>query len=432
MINSIRGLLFIVIISFVFQSCYRNDIEFGNLPDNNYTNLVYTDTIEPMLSTVVLDSFPTNGISSLLIGKYRDPYLGVVAAKPFFQMTISSDTINIPATAQYDSICFIIHPSGYYYGDTTATQTIYVSELSDFINFTYGTQLYNTSNVPLYPLPLASKTLQIRPSADTVVMLRMNDTKGLEFFSKLQEHATETATDENFQNYFKGVSLYVSNSDSSVVYGLKGSPNDMLMRVFYHTTTPYFDSKSFDFTLKSGAYNFNQVIADRTGTPLFSSTTGTKEFLSENTNNIAYTQYGTGVLLKLTFPSLKGLITTDKIIKLQKAELIIRPLGDSHDFNKYKLPTALSLITTDGTNTIGSSIAANIVPTTDEIYGTDAYYKVDVSSYINTLLNSTGGGDQGLFFVGNPVANADRAIVGNGKQPLYRTQLLITALVINK
>jgi hypothetical protein len=433
LINTRNCSLLFIVGSLLFQSCYRNEIEFGNLPDTNYTNVVFTDTVEPILSTVTLDSFATNGASSFLFGKYSDPYLGIISAKPFFQMTIFSDTLNIPSTAVYDSFCFIMRPNKYYYGDTSRAQTINVSELANIIDYTYNNKLYNTSDVPVMPLPLGSKTVQIRPSADTVIMVRLSDVKGLEFFSKLQQRADEILTDANFQNYFKGISLSVGDNDTTAVYGLNGVANGMVMRVFYHTTTPYFQSKSCDFTLKNGTYNFNQVLSDRTGTPLYSTTTGTKEFPSEQTNNVAFTQYGTGVLLKLTFPYLKGIITTDKIVKLQKAVLVIRPMGSSFDFNKFKLPSSLYLAQTDATNSVGASITNNVVPITDEIYGADTYYSVDITSYINTLLTNNGTEDQGLFFIGsNTPPNADRAVIGNNKQSQYRTQLLLTAIIINK
>src|SRR5690349_16287703 len=433
MLNTRSCLLLLMIGAFLFQSCYRNDIEFGNLPDTNYTNVVSIDTVEAALSTVVLDSFATSGASSFLLGKYNDPYLGIISAKPFFQMTISANTPSIPSTASYDSLCLIIHPSKYYYGDTSRAQTIYVNELADFINYTYGNYVYNTSSFPVMPSPLGTKTVKARPTADTSIMIRLSDAKGTEFFSKLQQGADEILTDANFQNYFKGISLSVGNNDTTAVYGLRGSANDMIMRVFYHTTTPFFANESYDFTLKSGGYNFNQILSDRSGLPINPTTPGTEEFPSEKTNNVAFTQYGTGVMLKLTFPSLKGIATTDKIVRLQKAELVIRPIPSSFDFNKFKLPSSLSLIQTDATNSLLSTIASNIVPVTDEIYGTDTYYQADVTTFINTLLTTNGTEDDGLFFIGstNP-PNADRTVIGNGKQALYKTQLLLTAIIINK
>jgi len=434
MLSNTRNCLLVLIIGlFLLQSCYRNDIAFGNLPDNNYSNVVFTDTVEPVLSTITLDSFVTNNATSFLLGKYRDPYLGIISAKPFFQMTVYSDTLNIYSTAVYDSICLIAHLNKYYYGDTTQAQTIYVNELADFINYTYGNNIYNTSSFPVMPVPLGSRTLKIRPSADTLITIRLKDAKGMELFSKLQQKANEIATDANFQNYFKGISLAVGDNDTTALYGLSGSTNAMVMRVFYHNTIPYFQSNWFDFTLRTGTYSFNQVITDRTGTPLYSTAPGTKEFPSEKTGDAGFTQYGTGVLLKLTFPYLKGIMSTDQIVKLQKAELLIRPIALSYDFNKFKLPANLYLSQTDATNIVGASIASNIAPVTDEIYGANTYYKVDVSSYINSLLTANGTEGDGLFLIGTNIPpNVDRAVIGNNEQALYRTQLLLTAIIIKK
>jgi Domain of unknown function (DUF4270) len=434
MMRKIKGcLVFIVILSFLWQSCTRNDIGFGNLPDNNYTNLVFTDTVAPVLSTVIPDSFATNNTSSFLLGKYKDPYLGIISTKPFFQMTIPSSSINIPTTAQYDSACFIIHPNKYYYGDTTRAQTISVNELSEFINYTYNTSLYNTSNFSVNPVPLASETLRIRPSADDSILIRMNDSKGLELFNKLLQQSPDVISDGNFQNYFKGVSLSVGDMDTTAVYGLNGSPSDMVMRIFYHSTTPYLQNQFIDFPLTNSTHSFNQIITDRTGTALYSATPGLKEFSSEQTNHVAFTQYGAGVFLKITFPSLKGIVTTDKLVELQKAELVVRPIPSSFDLNKFKLPGSLSLFQTDGTNTLGALSVNNVPLVTDEIYGVGTYYKFDVTSYINTLLTTSGDADKGFFLLENSASpNVTRAVMGDNTQPLYNTQLLITAIIINE
>lgn len=169
------------------------------------------------------------------------------------------------------------------------------------------------------------------------------------------------------------------------------------MRVFYHNTTPYFQSQWVDFPLKAGTYSFNQILSDRSGTPLFSAAHGLQSFPSVQTNNAAYTQYGAGVLAKITFPSLRGIITSDKIIELQKAELVVRPVGSTYDAYKFKLPDNLSLLQTDATDVIGAAVVSNVPPVTDEIYGTGSYYKFNVTSYINALLTTAGSEDRGFF-----------------------------------
>src|SRR5260221_5050551 len=428
-------MLIACILLFIFcQSCYRNEIEFGNLPDNNYTDIVYIDTVEARLSTVVTDSFVTNNAGSFLLGKYKDPYLGIIAARPFFQMTIPAATVSIPSTAKYDSACFIIHLNKYYYGDTSRAQTIYVNELAEIINYTYNNSLYNTSNFSVKPGALGNKTLKIRPSAGDSIVIRLNDTKGLELYNKLQQQSNEIMNDNNFQNYFKGISLSVNDNDTTAIYGLNGVAGNLMVRIYYHTAIPYPENKSVDFISEANSYSFNQVVTDRTGTSLYAATAGTKEFSSEQTNDMAFTQYGTGLLLKMTFPSLKGIITTNKIIKLQKAELIIRSIEQSYDDFKYKLPASLYLAQTNGTNAIGSSVldstlseTQNASPVIDEIYGLNTHYRFNVTSYINSLLTNSGTEDAGFFLLENKdMLHVNRAVIGNRKQSLFKTQLLLT------
>src|SRR5688500_1750387 len=95
-------LLLSLLAASILYSCTRNPIEFGTIPDNSYTNLVYTDTVGVQISTLIEDSFATNGDTSFLIGRYQDPYLGTVSAKTFFQMTVPSSLPEIPASAKFD------------------------------------------------------------------------------------------------------------------------------------------------------------------------------------------------------------------------------------------------------------------------------------------------------------------------------------------
>ncbi|MEO8404325.1 MAG: DUF4270 family protein, partial [Chitinophagaceae bacterium] len=119
--NVIAGCLFVVM---GITACTRNTIEFGTVPENNYTHLSFIDTIGVNLSTVLVDSFPTSSPAAFLVGKYKDPYLGTITAKPFFQMDKPATLPDITAQAIYDSVVLIIHPNDYYYGDTSLQQTI--------------------------------------------------------------------------------------------------------------------------------------------------------------------------------------------------------------------------------------------------------------------------------------------------------------------
>src|SRR3954466_6434868 len=113
------SILIVSIISlFINSACTRNEIEFGTVPENNYSHLVYIDSVGIQQSTVITDSFETGGATSLLLGRYRDPFLGVISARSFFQMDKPSTFQNIETGAIYDSLVLIIKPNDYYYGDT--------------------------------------------------------------------------------------------------------------------------------------------------------------------------------------------------------------------------------------------------------------------------------------------------------------------------
>ena len=420
-------ILLIVFISIFWLSCSRTDIHFGNVPDNNYSNLVYIDTVEPKLSTLLLDSFTTNNGTSFLLGRYKDPYLGIVSTKPFFQMTIPSQMVTITSTSKYDSACLIMHLNKYYYGDTSRPQTIHVDELDQAINYTFNNNLYNTSDFPVKPVEMGSKILKIRPSVDDSVAIRLDDPKGTELFQKLQQEAEEVTNDDSFQNYFKGIRLSVNDNDTTSVYGLNAAT--ITLRIYYHTTVPLPLNNSIDFPVKANTYSFNQIVTDRSGTSLNSSTI--KEYPSELTNDVSFTQYGAGVLLKVLFPSIKGILNTDKIVKLQKAELLIRPMGQTYD--KLRLPGSLYLAQTDATNSIGAVVGNVTPPVEDEVYGLNTYYKIDVTSFINGLLTTSGGEDKGLFAIESTGTRAiNRAVIGNGKQVTFKTQLLLTIFTVNK
>jgi Domain of unknown function (DUF4270) len=431
----------LLLVSLLAQSCYRNDIQFGDNPENNYTRIVFVDSVTPVLSTVITDSFATNNAQSFLLGKYKDPYLGIISAKPFFQMDIPTPLPDIPITAQYDSIVFLMRVNKYYYADTSRPQTIHVNELFQTIDYTYNSRLYNTSDIPVMPVELGSLTTRIRPSVDSVISIRLNDTKGIELFNKLAQGSPDITRDDIFLNYFKGISLSVSNNDTTAIYGLDGGAARQAMRIYYHTTVPDLENKYVDFTSNANTFAFNQIITDRKGTSLYSST-GQKEFAASQTNNLAFTQYGAGVLLKITFPTLKSILRSNDIVRLKKAELIIKPEGHSFDPFIYKLPSNLYLAQTDGTNTIGTSVldsASSAVeyssPVVDEIYGLNTNYRFDVTSSLNQILTNSGTDDHGYFLLQNitgTTPQVDRAIIGGALNLTYKTQLLLTVIIIDQ
>ncbi len=410
------------------------------MPDNTYTNLVSIDTVSVDMSTVMIDSFATGGTTSFLLGQCKDPALGLITARPFFQLTIPASLPEIPASAVFDSLSFILRLNNYYYGDTTKPTTIYVNELSRAITYSYNNTLYNTSDVPVMPTPLGSRTVRIAPFGSDSVMIRLNDTKGATLFNMLRDQSAEVSSEESFLNYFRGISLSVAGNDTAVIYGLKGEAGNMVMRVHYHTTIPYPEKHHIDFTSISNDLSFNQLLANRANTGLVSSGMNLSELSASLTNGYAYSQPGTGLYLKMIFPSLRNILTRNGTVRLLRAELIVRPAPLSFDLVKFKLPSQVYLATTDRSNIIGNAVTdttgMNVQyadPVIDQLYGEQNYYRFNVTGYINQWLN-TGGSDGNGFFLlygSSSPLSINRLYTSTVQHSGQVSKLLLSVIVIN-
>ena len=398
---SVIGMLFLI-------SCTRKEIEFGTIPENAYTSIAYIDTVSAQLSTVLLDSFKTNSDTSFLLGRYNDPYLGVISTRPFFQMTVPASLPDIPASAVLDSLSLIIKPDKYYYGDTSQSQTVSVYELAQPIAFTYNSQLFNTSDIPVKPAALGSRVVRISPANTDSFTIRLSDSKGVELFNNVRQKTSDVTTQSEFINYLYGLSIGTGSNDLGAVFGLKGTDASFVMRLHYHLTIPYPEPAFVDFTSLANEYAFSQILPDRTGTGLAVLTPGVSELFPSLTNGRSYLQQGTGLSLKMIFPALKGVLNRENngTVKLLKAELIIKPKYLSSDPYKYKLPGALTLAQTDATNLVGNTLldssgstTLTAAPIIDQVYGVDNYYRFNVTAYINQLLTTTGSEKSGFYLI---------------------------------
>lgn len=424
-----------MLVSLLTLSCTRNNVLFGESPDADYTHIVYTDTVGVSLSTVITDSFVTSGATSLLLGKYSDPYLGIVSARNYFQLAVPAAQPEILATDVYDSMTITIPLSGYYYGDTTRAQTITVSEISQAISFSYNSSLYNTSSTEVYESALGSRQLRIRPTMDDSIVIRISDLKGADFFAKLRSKSTSLINQSEFVNYFRGISLSTGAGDTTAVYGLTGLDSSLAINLHYHSNIPSPVKKSVTFSSLKNVYCYNQLLKTRgnTGIPL---TPG--EYSSATLGAKAYQQPATGAYMKMTFPSLRSVINTGKLVRLVKAELLLTPAYNSFSKDGYALPASLSLALTDASNLFGDYVldSAGTNPLTaspeiDELYGRDNYYRFNITSYISSWLNTAGTEKKGFFLASGFTSTApdvNRLFInlsGSNQVPRLRLYMIV-------
>jgi hypothetical protein len=439
-----RKIRFLSIIStcIIYLSCQKKEIDFGSVPENYYTSIIYTDTVEARMETVITDSFVTSSSASFLLGVYKDPEMGLIKAVPYFQIGIPDQSVSVPDKAIFDSARLIVRLNKYYYGDSTKSKSIFVHELSEEITYSYNDQLYNTSSFAVQSVPLGQYNKAIRPLAEDSISIPVSSEKGRELLQKLLDKDAEMESEENFLHYFKGIRLSVTDSDSSAIHGLKGDAGAVSLRIHYHTNTPLPVEGSVDFPSLANSYAFNQVVADRSGTALYTSGSGIKLIAAEATGNKSYTQNGTGVRLKITFPTLGRLLETNDYRRIQKAELLLKVVPQSYNKSSLMLPPKLYLAQTNGTNTLGGAITDSAgqstlyaSPDIDEIFGLNTSYRFDITSYISQLVGVADRDDYGVFLLeenSTAALQVNRAIFGSRNNGLVKPELRITLVTIKK
>jgi hypothetical protein len=418
-------------------SCYKNDIQFGNELTDSYTRIITVDTVTPVMSTVVLDSFITSGSTTLMAGRYTDQLMGNVEAKTFIQFS-HPDTTTIADDAVYDSLIVVIPSAGYHYGDSTGYQTFSVYELKDDITYSYASYLYNTSDVARKPFPLGSITTKYSSASGDSLQIRLDDEKGQLFFALLKQQDDRIRYETNFLDYFKGVCLQVNSTDSASVCAFDGSAGKVKMRLYYHTPNPFPVAHAVTFSNNSVSYQFNQIKADRSKSLLKDIPSGETDITSSSLHDYGFTQSGTGVLLKLTFPSLRNLLQLSSVVQLLDAQIVIKPVSGTYDVAKLRLPSNLYMAYTGPTNTVGSFLATNGVNITaslysDEIYGANTQYLFSVYNDINTLFKNVGVTQNGFFVLEeNPalVTKLDRVVFGSSDNTTYKAKLILKLLTV--
>ena len=430
----------------LFLSCYKKDIQFGNNLAESHTRLITVDTVTPVMSTYVLDSFGTSGTNNLFVGMYKDAYLGNTTASTYLQFgapSLSADAaVLIPSHAVYDSLVVVMRPSGYYYGDTTKPLNVGLYQLAAQPDYTYANSLYNTSSVKfLSASALGSFSKRISPARKDSVKIRLPDDVGRDFYDKIKAKATQVQDEASFLSYFKGVCIQPMGTDTGAVYSFNLSDSSVRMRLYYHFTIPYLEAKTIDFYATRTAYQFNRIITNRTGTPLEPTTAKQREFFASSKYPYAVTQSGTGTLLKIKFPSLRDLLKVDDVVRLLDAKLILKPVNGTFDSYGYRLPDQLYMAQTDATNSINaqlpdtiSGVAQYRAPVIDYIYGLNTAYTFNITSYINALLNTGGTAENGIFLLQEPPTASkqiNRGVFGSSQNVQYQTKLVLTIMTVD-
>ena len=418
---------------FIFSACNKPQIQFGQAYVNNtYTNIVLVDTLSASLSTVFRDSVITSGSSTLLAGNYFDNNFGNIKASSFLELAPPT-LATLDTKSVYDSLVLIMRPDKTYYGDTSLSSELSVYQLTNPINFPlYQTQFYNNTNFSVDPTPLGSATSLIYPNITDTVFIRLSDAKGNELFNLYNSGDYTIQNTTSFINYFKGLKITPPANGMHAIYGFHDT---VTMRLYYHVNGLFSTPKVLDFTYYNGdSKQFNQVLSDRSGTPLSAFGGADQEISSTSTNNSSYLQYITGFIPKVQFPTIRNLLLRPDYLKIIKAELVVTPVNQSYP-GFTPLPPQLYAYTTDQLNNIGSALTSttstgyqtgNLV--IDPLYNSNTTYVYDVTSYLQQQISISYTNENGLLLVPPSPASIttfSRLVIGDQKNPGGALQLKV-------
>lgn len=391
--------LLIIIIGFGFLlSCGEDttSYEVGQGFIDTNTLVFEVDTLSLATSTIISDSLITSGTTRLLVGALQDNDFGNLTAQNYF--SVYSSIYDLDKDAVFDSISLIMHYDRYSYGDTTLVQNYKIHEITEvFEPNDDDTYFYNTSSLAYSNELLGEQSFTPYPNKKDSINIPLSYTFGKNIFDKIVD---DEITDTNdLTKEFRGITI-MSETDTNTVLGFKYSTADTgstAIRMYY-TLNDDDNSEGnqyyFDLKLEGGNKVFNNITSDKTNTVLTSLTDSEDILHSNETDNKAYIQSGTGVSMRVEMPTLSTLNSLENNGTTLRAWLKMYP--DYSSYNDIDLIDSLAVYVIDQKNrTVKqlTSLSGNIIyaklNSEENEFDANTYYFVDATSFVEEILTSS-------------------------------------------
>lgn len=414
--GSIRRYLPVLLLVAAVSSCQKTGFTYNNVVDNNQnTDYILSDTLTVNVKTVQQDSVPTSGAEVLLAGKSTDALFGTATIQSYFQIAQPA-AVEIPANGSaYDSMVLMMRPNGYIAGDSTIPQELQVYRVTSTIqtakNFYY---LYNNSSFATESSPIGSFNGIIRPGTDTIVTVHMSDLLGSQLFTMLRNKSPDITANNTFLEFFKGLNVR-GGPNSKAVTGFKATESYLVMRLYYHINEIITTVKYVDFKMQASNLQFNQVVADHTGTPLAPLTGNVKELSSASTGNRVFTQPITGSATRIDIPYIKNLVYMGQFFKIMKVYMTLKPVLGT--YTDHRLPPRMALCEVNKLNEVTDTLTYGQL-TVDKLYDKNTNYTFDITSYVTKEQTVSDADSRGLLLTPSATdsrTSLDRLVTGDQK-----------------
>ena len=446
----IRILLLIGVVAAIFCTCDPDGDSrvVGDVFTDNRTVLGYVDSFSLKLSTVRLDSFITSGNTDIIMGYCKDEKVGNVSAETYIPIVFSSKT-NIPDDAEYDSIIICFKPKGGWIGDTLKPKEVKIYEVLEEIRPRYYSdqqQMFNHIKLERSENELATVTIDPFPKRGLVSWAHINDSLGRKWFEMVRDGDDAMDKTEYFLEYFKGICIVPQTTDctwgldfvtSSTEVPESKMVDDVLqfeIRLCYHKPGDDELGSYMTFVPKANSNQYVYFDNDRSGTPFDTLQIDGGKVYSTESDNVSYIQTGSGMVLRIEFPTLASLNSASEYMSVVDARLIIKPKEYTFD-EATPLPSRLFLALTDDSNDLQSNLvdlAGNVV--SSQIYYTtngEPYYMFPVIWFVRKFISmQTDNNENPMAIIALPSDNENsslfkRLIVDDNTQYAEYVQLQI-------
>ena len=425
-----RALLFFTILcsSFLIMSCEKPGLTPGDnlLPGGDDLTAFQTDTFAIAVQTQMEDSVRTDELSLAVLGRIEDPLLGSTECQIFTQFKLSALDPGFPAAMEIDSVVLALAYNTTYYGHPNRQQfAVYplTQELElDSQYFSNSVVSYTPSNwiEPGYDY------LDVDPNKDVVVggdttfpQLRIRLKNEIGTFLTQPSDLTVLSTQDNFQQYFKGICITAkARMDAVMRYDLV-DPGTKLTIYYRDLSEATPDTLLYDFVIGSDCARFNRFKQNYSGTALQNI-----EQQSMDGSQYFYVQSGGGLKAKLQFPTIQNLSNGNKVIA--QAELQI-PVDLDSRYTAFD-QLFLRYIDENGQEKVLPDEAAQSIG--GFLNTTTQKYSFVITRYIQSVLTGEIN-SQGLYLLGGTTGVSAKRIIAHGpefnpSQPSENTRLIVT------
>jgi hypothetical protein len=379
-----------LLLSLFIASCSKEADYISSIPASENPYLLATDTFSATATIYRPDSIVTSGKSKLLMGRHKGDVFGTIACTPYFRLNVPTDMPSFASNSYFDSIVLILRVSNMWYGDTNAAIGINVFRLSENIE-TVNTAMYSHEGFQTYPDMLGSKTTVIKPAVDDSINIKLSATLGKELFDLCKSGSSYTSNNENFQDYFKGLSI-VPSANSNIIYAFANADSAIQVRIFYHEDNGRSESRQFNFGIDNSLYSFYHMDINRAGTSI----AALDQSSSIAAGSMILNQEITGIRTRINFPYLKELLKTGNTVKVISAQMEVKPVFARYTV-LYQLPPTLNLYYYQTSGALYGPVTypgSTSDPQTGDLYvdvnfGKETSWKFDVTDFVNAEIASS-------------------------------------------